>query len=270
MHFDGRGGISVLELLVYIPLFVISVLICIRHGFKRSSGWVFTLLLCLIRLIGACCQLATYNSPSQGLFEAVFILSSVGLSPLLLATLGLLLRCVDSVKGTGNSPFRAIHFRLLQTLITAGLILSIVGGTSSFSSNGTYTVKPLSRVAIILYIIAYAAEVLLAVHTLLLAQASQGERILLLGVTAALPLILVRLIYSALGVIANLHTFSVFNGSVAAYAIMAVVPEIMVVAGYLLAGWKSDVARPAQSGRPSYYSPDAPANYNPRIGERML
>ena len=92
MHFDARGGISVLELLVYIPLLVVSMLTCLRYGFKRSSGWIFTLILCLIRVIGACCQLATYNSPSRGLFEAVIILSSVGLSPLLLATLGLLLR----------------------------------------------------------------------------------------------------------------------------------------------------------------------------------
>ena len=176
---------------------------------------------------------------------------------------------MDSVKDSNNSPFRAIHFRLLQTLITVGLILSIVGGTSSFSSNGSYTVKPLSRVAIILYIVAYAAEVLIALHTLLLAQGSQRERILLFGVTAALPLILVRLIYSALGVIAHLRTFSVFNGSVAAYAIMAVMTEIMVISIYLFAGWKSGVVRPAQSGRPQYYTQDMPPDYIPSRREGM-
>ena len=91
MNFDARGGISIFEICVYLPLFLVAFVICKRHGFSRSSGWVFTLLLSLIRLLGACCQLATYNSPSRGLFEAVIILSSVGLSPLLLATLGLLI-----------------------------------------------------------------------------------------------------------------------------------------------------------------------------------
>lgn len=90
MHFDGRGGISILELCIYLPLSIIAVIVCKRHGFGRSSGWIFTLLLCVIRVLGACCQLATYQHPSRGLFEVVLILSSVGLSPLLLATLGLL------------------------------------------------------------------------------------------------------------------------------------------------------------------------------------
>lgn len=92
MHFDARGGIAILELCVYFPLLAVAAITCKRHGLSRSSGWIFLLALCLIRLIGACCQLATYNSLSRGLFEAVLILSSVGLSPLLLATLGLLIR----------------------------------------------------------------------------------------------------------------------------------------------------------------------------------
>jgi len=92
MHFDARGGISVLELCVYFPLLIIAAIVCKRHGFSRSSGWIYTLLLCLVRLLGACCQLATYNRPSRGLFKVVIILTAVGLSPLLLATLGLLIR----------------------------------------------------------------------------------------------------------------------------------------------------------------------------------
>lgn len=91
MHLDARGGISILEICVYFPLLILAILICQRHGFSRSAGWTYTLLLCLVRLLGACCQLATYNKPSHGLVEAVIILSSVGLSPLLLATLGLLI-----------------------------------------------------------------------------------------------------------------------------------------------------------------------------------
>lgn len=91
MHFDARGGISILELCVYFPLLVIAAIVCKRHGLRRSSGWIYTLLLCWVRILGACCQLATYSKPSRGLFEAVIILSSVGLSPLLLATLGLLM-----------------------------------------------------------------------------------------------------------------------------------------------------------------------------------
>ena len=92
MKFNAQGGISVLELIIYFPSIVAAVFVCSRHGFNRSSGWIFTLILCLIRIIGACCQLATYHDQSQGLLEAALILDFVGLSPLLLATTGLLSR----------------------------------------------------------------------------------------------------------------------------------------------------------------------------------
>ena len=92
MKFNARGGISILELGTYLPALVIAAIVCKRHGFGRSSGWIFTLILCLVRIIGACCQLATYSQQSKGLYEATIILDSIGVSPLLLATLGLLSR----------------------------------------------------------------------------------------------------------------------------------------------------------------------------------
>jgi len=148
---------------------------------------------------------------------------------------------VDSMKDSRATPFRSVYFRLLQTLIIVGLILSIVGGTSSFSLDKQYTVKPISKVGIILYIIAYAAEVLVAVHASSLLPTGEVEKGLLFAVIAALPFILVRLIYSALGVIGGVHTFNSFIGSVAAFAIMAVLTEIVVVVFFLSAGWRMPV-----------------------------
>lgn len=92
MKFNSRGGISIFELFVFFPAIVVSAIVCSRHGFGRSSGWIFTFILCLVRIIGACCQLTTYHSETKGLLEAVIILESIGISPLLLATLGLLSR----------------------------------------------------------------------------------------------------------------------------------------------------------------------------------
>ena len=177
---------------------------------------------------------------------------------------------MDSVKDSGSSPFRSIHFRLLQTLITVSLILSIVGGSNSFSSKGSYTPNAMSKVAIILCIVSYAAEVLIAVHTLLLSQVPHSEKTISFSIIAALPFILVRLIYSALSVIAHLHTFSIFNGSVAAFAIMAVVMEIVVISIYLFAGWKSDVVRPAPGRHPTSYQPVISPNHNIRREEGMV
>lgn len=92
MKFNGQAGICVAELIVYLPALIVATVICIRHGFDRSSGWIFALLLCLVRIVGACCQLTTYHNQSVDLLEATIILESIGISPLLLATLGLLSR----------------------------------------------------------------------------------------------------------------------------------------------------------------------------------
>lgn len=83
---------SIVELVIYSPLLVAAALLCQRHGFERSSGWIFILILCIIRIIGSACDLVTYSAPSTSLYQAVFILDSIGISPLLFATLGLLTR----------------------------------------------------------------------------------------------------------------------------------------------------------------------------------
>lgn len=92
MHFDAHGWVSIVELVVYTPSLIAAFIICSRHGFKRSSGWIFTLILCLVRIIGAACQLVTYYDRSPDIIKATLILDSIGVSPLLLATLGLLSR----------------------------------------------------------------------------------------------------------------------------------------------------------------------------------
>lgn len=92
MGLDKQVGVSILELILYVPAISLAIYVCKRHSFHRVSGFIFTFLLCLVRILGACLQLASTQSPSEQLLRAVFVLESVGISPLLLATLGLLSR----------------------------------------------------------------------------------------------------------------------------------------------------------------------------------
>jgi hypothetical protein len=92
MQLNARGDVSIVEIAVFTPLLVLALHVCLRHGFKKSSGWIFLFMLCLIRIVGGACDLVTYSSPSKGLFIAVAILDSVGISPMLLATIGILAR----------------------------------------------------------------------------------------------------------------------------------------------------------------------------------
>ena len=86
------GYVSIAELIVYIPALIVTAMVTSRHGAHRASGWIYTIILCAVRIAGAVCQLLTYHDKSEGLLKATLIMDSIGISPLLLATLGVLSR----------------------------------------------------------------------------------------------------------------------------------------------------------------------------------
>lgn len=92
MKLDSAGYVAIVELIVFIPALVASLLVCARHGFSRSSGWIYTCLLSIVRIGGAICQLIAVNNPSKDVITAAVIFDSIGLSPLLLSSLGLIYR----------------------------------------------------------------------------------------------------------------------------------------------------------------------------------
>ncbi|RFU27611.1 hypothetical protein B7463_g8732, partial [Scytalidium lignicola] len=93
MAADARAASSIVELGVFLPTLFLSIWISIRHGFGLNSGWIYLVILSLIRIVDSACQLATNKYPTSiGLHVTVSILNSVGLSPLLLTASGLLSR----------------------------------------------------------------------------------------------------------------------------------------------------------------------------------
>ncbi|KAK5996315.1 hypothetical protein PT974_03070 [Cladobotryum mycophilum] len=250
MVLGHQGYVSIAELVVYIPCLMLAGLICFRHGVHRASGWIYTLMLCLVRIIGAICQLLTYSNHSSGLFEATLILDSVGLSPLLLATLGMLSRFFDWINAKGTQVLSVKQFRLIQLLISVGMILSIVGGTSmSPSPDGTFKISSTTKAAIVLYIIAFAGLTyfLFLAFGYRAAAPTQEQRVPL-AVAMAWPFILVRLLYSVVAIFVHNHSFSLIGGSIAVHVCMAVVEEFVVVVDYLVLGFSLQKLEPEEQG----------------------
>jgi hypothetical protein len=118
MHIDGRGWVAVIELVVYIPSLLIALFVCKKHGFTRASGWMYTLILCVVRIAGSICELLTFSNNSISIIKTMIILDSIGLSPLLLATLGMLSRLNDWINARSKGHFGVKQFRIIQLLIT--------------------------------------------------------------------------------------------------------------------------------------------------------
>lgn len=157
MTLSQTNQVAIAVLCVYVPALAIAVLLAVRHGFRRSAGWLYLVLFCLIRVVGASMQLATINDPTNtSLYVGAFTLNSIGLSALILIMLGLTSRLVESIQQSQNVLVNPRSLRLVQTVVMVGLILGIVGGTrmgdqisDMFRNPGqtTYTVPDLRRPA---------------------------------------------------------------------------------------------------------------------------
>lgn len=89
MTVDYRNGVSILLLIFYLPALAIAILLGIRHGFFRSSGWRFMIIFSLARILSACFQLATINQPDNiSLYVGYSVLIGIAVSPLELVAFG--------------------------------------------------------------------------------------------------------------------------------------------------------------------------------------
>lgn len=242
MTLTYRNGVSIGEIAIYSIGLPIAVLLSIRHGFGRSSGWFFLIIFCLARIIGPAMQLATINAPTNtSLYTGYAILNNVGLSPLLLAALGFLSRLLDSIHRRHNTMLSTHILKGVEIIIIVGLILGIVGGinasdayTKSLNAgvtNAPYHPGTLSKVGTALFIVSYVATVIFTiVISFSVPHAEAGEKRLFYAVAIALPLLLIRLIYSCLSTFSTNVNFNLLKGNTTALLCMALLEELVVVA----------------------------------------
>ncbi|OCL03946.1 hypothetical protein AOQ84DRAFT_400357 [Glonium stellatum] len=265
---SSKESLAIAQLVIYIPVLFASTIVVTRHGFHRQLGWIFLAILATIRIIGSGFEIAAVKNPHNSTdIEWAAILQSVGISPLLLASLGLLKRIIDetamralrhsgvqiplaafSVIGqlsrrfTKKAPASTRRGEVIQLLYlpcTIGLILCIVGGTDLASAklSDQHSGMTLFKAGIILFVVVYAALFLITIIT---AQDFNHivprEQRVFLAVLAALPLLGARIVYGMLCVFLNDKTFSIFGRNIVARVLMAVLEEFLVVIAYTFVG----------------------------------
>ncbi|KAE9377671.1 hypothetical protein N431DRAFT_329163 [Stipitochalara longipes BDJ] len=251
-------GIAIAEICVYIPVFFLTIVIVFRHGFKRQSGWIYLAIFCLIRIIGAIFKILSASHPfSITDLEWASILSSVGLSPLLLASLGLLKRITDLWAGHGRrgagglvgkivakrvnaTSRRSKIIQIAQLPIVIGLILCIVGGTDAVSSNAADASKgpTFTKAGVVIFLVAYILLAsLLAITLRDVGEAPSGERRLFWVLVAAIPFLGIRLLWSLIAVFGKDQKFKLVGGDPWINFGMAIVEEFVIVCMYTATGF---------------------------------
>ncbi|KAJ3010214.1 hypothetical protein NUW54_g282 [Trametes sanguinea] len=262
---DARGYIAIAEIVIYVPILVTSIPLVFRHGFTRKAGWIFLVVMAIIRIIGGVTHVLSEQNPSNINLQIIFnIMESSGLSPLLVASVGFLGTVVQY--SLENNPLLTRALRLMGALGTVALILAIVGGikagnatTQSDLDSGTN----FRKIGAALFGVLYAAVVL----TTLFCLQNKGRilhyrRKLLNGITMALPFLFVRVLYAILSafspsprgfdadgepiLVPSSSPLKVFNsttGSWEVYLCMAVVAEYIVVLIYTTVGLRTPLSK---------------------------
>ena len=240
MALTNRAILDVVVIIYYSPTLLLAAWLLKKHGFSRQMGWLYLVLLALLRLIGGGTGIAAAQNPSEGLVETTDICWSIGISPLFLAWLGIIGRVND---GMHNYQVPKRILQLMPLPIVVGLILGIVGGTKQFDTNPSSRSEgqDFTEAAIILYLVSL---IMLTVVTVFIftriGRVLETDRRLLFAALASIPFLFVRIIYS---LIADFdHGSSIFSiistrdAAVVVQAIMSVLMEFIVVALYITAG----------------------------------
>lgn len=143
MHLSNTSILSSIEVTLYTLLVPPALFIAYRHGRHGILGYFYLILSIAVRIAAATCQLIDNNNTNINTTttpsRATIILSSIGLSPLLLAASGilhelhhylLLLLLLQASSTTASSKeSRWLLFIQIQihTLSTVGMILLILG-----------------------------------------------------------------------------------------------------------------------------------------------
>ncbi|CDO69939.1 hypothetical protein BN946_scf184836.g13 [Trametes cinnabarina] len=258
---DARGDIAVAEIVLYVPIFFVAIPLVLRHGFTRKAGWIFLILLAIIRIVGGVTHILFEQKPSNTTLQIIFnVMEASGLSPLLVASVGFL--STVGQYSLDDHPLMSRGTRLMGILGTVALALAIAGGikageakTQSDLDSGTKLRKIGSALFGVLYvaIVGVTAFCFQNKHKIL-----KYRRKLLSGIAAALPFLFVRVLYailsafspSPLGFDADgqriavtssspLKTFNSTTGRWEVYLGMSVIAEYIVVLIYTSVGLRT-------------------------------
>jgi hypothetical protein len=86
-------AIAIVQLVFFVPGLALTILLCLRDGWTGAAATGrYILILALLRIAGAICQIISVTNLSEGLLVAIIIFDLIGIAPLTLAAVGLLQR----------------------------------------------------------------------------------------------------------------------------------------------------------------------------------
>ncbi|KAI5235336.1 hypothetical protein E4T43_09365 [Aureobasidium subglaciale] len=233
-----RNDVFIAVLIFYSCTAIFSTIRLAQYGLGKTASERLLLTFSIGRILCAAFQLATINYPRNTSVWAGYVTTfSICVSILLSASLVLLRRLAERAGSDFPKIAGRDSMKFCQILVMIGLILGIAGGIradSSWGTTGSYSPDSLQKASIVIFVISWALVVFMAIHTLRKAHSAllSSQKIVIAIFAISLPLLAVRIIYSAISIFANPRSFSSIYGNVTIMLCMALIEEAIVVILY--------------------------------------
>ncbi|KAM3543328.1 hypothetical protein BM221_003403 [Beauveria bassiana] len=230
-NFTYRDGIAVLQLIAFIPCLFFATVLCFKQGIRAVSAcWRFLLVLGLLRVIAAICQLLLMTHSDRGIVVTKLTCDLLGIAPLTLAAVGLLRRVNATVLSVPKHVFLFV-----DVVSLAGLGVGIGGAVQAVDNN---TIPSLLKIALALFVACLGLMFcILGWLTASVNILPRNEKITLYSIYVCGPLLIVRMVYACIGDFGNDPRFSIFNGDPTIFLCMSVLEEIFLMIICLYVGY---------------------------------
>ncbi|RDL41039.1 Uncharacterized protein BP5553_01018 [Venustampulla echinocandica] len=232
-------GVNTAQLGVYAALSPPVIYVWIRHGKPGFLGWFYLFAFCSLRVVGGAMTLKNSKNSSASL------ISNIGLSPLLLATSGLLHEARHYRNARLRKNFEWTLVGLYHLLVAAGVGLVAAGASAVNKNSGTAPKQSdvtILKVGITTLLVSWSLVCIWAVFSLLPSQKTTpalgyipGTKILFV-VLLSLPFTGIRVLYSTVSIFSDNASLNPVTGSIGLRVGLSFIPELVSALMFILVG----------------------------------
>ncbi|OJJ42751.1 hypothetical protein ASPZODRAFT_20276 [Penicilliopsis zonata CBS 506.65] len=228
------------QLAIFCILIVPAQYVFFKHGLGGFMGWLFVLSFCAIRIVGCAMEIHEENQPT--LSTAALIVSSLGLSPILLALMGVLEEARNARSGRRGGWLQLIIVTQYHALVIVAIVLILIHASSLLSAHRTSTAKTFIDAG---FALLCASWLFICVFTLVSVafvreksmniELYRGGTRLLYAVMICLPFVGMRMVYATIVYAADNTTAESSFGLRVAFGVVTefVVAIVLLVAGVM-------------------------------------
>ncbi|KAI0123288.1 hypothetical protein BJ170DRAFT_736528 [Xylariales sp. AK1849] len=247
------AAILAINILLSLP----AVYLIYKHGLRHGSilGWGYLFIFVMLRIVSSAMQLGNPTDPSASL------IASIGLSPLLLAALGILHESRAYCIANRNRLFDLIWVVVLHFVITTAVALTGSGASGASKPTATPDERAgslnLVKVGMILLLLSWITFSALAVFSFIQAPRRSSHKLpflqygkwLLDAVLVAIPFIGIRVITSLVYFTTQNPALNPSTGEIGYRVGLGFIEELVVSIGFVVVGILTrNIGKPPSTG----------------------